>query len=172
LRRLGSLLYEALVIVAVVLIVVALFSFVTVAFPGLGLRRPVLLGLCFLALGSYFIYSWVHGQTLAMLAWRIRIVDAQGRFPTPGRACLRFVLGWVWVAPPLLLVAASHPYVDSFGAALSAGSAATFAWILVWAFASKLHPRQQFWHDALAGTRLESAPPKPDKASRPQPSSG
>lgn len=156
-RRLASLLYESLVIVAVILLVVALFSFGTVSFPGLGLRRPVLLGLCFIALGGYFIYSWLHGQTLAMVAWRIRIVDAQGRAPTLGRVCLRFVLGWVWVAPPLLLVAAFQPSLDSLSSVLSAGAAATLTWIVLWALLSYAHPQRQFWHDALAGTRLVPA---------------
>ena len=30
-------------------------------------------------------------------------------------------------------------------------------WIVLWALASRLHPQGQFWHDALAGTRLVSA---------------
>ncbi|MES2879385.1 MAG: RDD family protein, partial [Pseudomonadota bacterium] len=31
-------------------------------------------------------------------------------------------------------------------------------WITVWAILSRFHPQQQFWHDALAGTRLVSKP--------------
>ena len=30
-------------------------------------------------------------------------------------------------------------------------------WIAVWAILSRFHPQQQFWHDALAGTRLISS---------------
>jgi hypothetical protein len=29
-------------------------------------------------------------------------------------------------------------------------------WALGWALSSRFHPQQQFWHDALAGTRLIS----------------
>ena len=49
--------------------------------------------------------------------------------------------------PPLLAVA---PF------SLPAGEVAVivFGWVAVWALASRLHPQQQFWHDALAGTRL------------------
>ena len=32
-------------------------------------------------------------------------------------------------------------------------------WVAVWAILSRFHPRQQFWHDALAGTRLVSSEP-------------
>jgi hypothetical protein len=28
----------------------------------------------------------------------------------------------------------------------------------VWAVLSRFHPQRQFWHDALAGTRLVDAP--------------
>jgi hypothetical protein len=34
-----------------------------------------------------------------------------------------------------------------------------FGWVAVWALLSRLHPQRQFWHDALAGTRLVSAGP-------------
>jgi hypothetical protein len=34
-----------------------------------------------------------------------------------------------------------------------------FAWVVLWALLSRLHPQRQFWHDALAGTRLVPSPP-------------
>ena len=27
-------------------------------------------------------------------------------------------------------------------------------WVAIWAILSRFHPERQFWHDALAGTRL------------------
>ena len=37
---------------------------------------------------AYFLWCWLRGgQTLAMKAWRVRLVDV-----TPGKAILRFVL--------------------------------------------------------------------------------
>lgn len=156
-RRLGSLLYDWLVIDAVMLLVVALFSFVTTAAPGLPHQRPLLLALCFLAIGGYFTYCWRNGQTLAMRAWRMRIEDAQGRPLSWGRACIRYLLAWVWIAPPLALVAAARPYSHSISSALSFSAAAVVAWVLLWSAASRLHPQRQFWHDALAGTRVVPA---------------
>jgi hypothetical protein len=33
-------------------------------------------------------------------------------------------------------------------------------WVALWALLSRFHPQRQFWHDALAGTRLvPSLPP-------------
>lgn len=156
-RRLASLLYEALVIIALVLVVVALFSLVGMAAPVIGARRPVLLALMFVALGGYFTYCWRNGQTLAMRAWKIRIVEANGAPVGLGRACLRYVLAWAWVAPPLALLAAYAPHAPSFSAALGIDAAALLAWIALWAFACLLRADHQFWHDVASGTRLVDA---------------
>lgn len=156
-RRLGSLLYDWLVIDAVMLLVVAIFSLVTTAAPALPHQRPLLLALCFLVIGGYFTYCWRNGQTLAMRAWRIRIEDAAGRPLSWGRACIRYLLAWVWIAPPLALVAAVKPYSHSVSSALSVSAGAVLVWVLLWALASRLHPQRQFWHDVAAGTRIVPA---------------
>jgi uncharacterized RDD family membrane protein YckC len=45
------------------------------------------------ALAAYFVWCWLRGgQTLAMKAWRIRLVDL-----TPARALLRFVYALVFL---------------------------------------------------------------------------
>lgn len=156
-RRLASLLYEALVSLSVLLVAVALFSLVTTFAPGMPHQRPWLLATCFAVLGVYFIYCWRHGQTLAMRAWKLRIVDAEGRAPGLGRACVRFVLGWVWVAPPLAFAAAIQPHAASLAAGMTLGFAAVLAWILLWSLASLFRSDRQFWHDAWAGTRIVTA---------------
>lgn len=117
----------------------------------------MLLALSFAALGGYFIYCWHKGQTLAMRAWKVRIADASGAPPRWGRACIRYVLGWVWVAPPLALVSAIKPAAQSFSSALAIDAGALFAWIALWAGASLLRADRQFWHDVAAGTRLVDA---------------
>jgi uncharacterized RDD family membrane protein YckC len=82
-------LYEALLIFAVAFFAAWLFFF---ASGGRDATRGVLrieLQLFILAvLAAYFVWCWLRGgQTLAMRAWRIRLVDV-----TPGRAVLRFIL--------------------------------------------------------------------------------
>lgn len=156
-RRLGSLLYEWLVAVAVMLVVVAIFSLATTAAPGLPHQRPVLLALCFLALGGYFIYCWRNGQTLAMRAWRIRIEARDGRALSRGRACVRYLLAWVWIAPPLALVAALKSSGLAGPSLLQAGAGAVLAWVLLWSALALLRADRQFWHDVAAGTRLVRA---------------
>jgi uncharacterized RDD family membrane protein YckC len=156
-RRLCSLLYDWLVADAVMLLVVAIFSLITTAAPGLSHQRSMLLAVCFLAIGGYFIYCWINGQTLAMRAWRMRIEDLHGRPLTPGRACVRYVLAWVWIAPPLALVAALKSWGLAGASMLEAAAGAIFIWALVWSSLSRLRRDRQFWHDVAAGTRLVPA---------------
>jgi uncharacterized RDD family membrane protein YckC len=153
-RRLGSLLYDWLVADAVMLLVVAIFSLATTAAPGLSHQRPMLLALCFLAIGGYFIYCWINGQTLAMRVWHMRIEDLDGRPLTPGRACVRYVLAWVWIAPPLALVAGLKSFGLAGASMLEAAAGAVFLWVLLWSALALLRDDRQFWHDVAAGTRL------------------
>jgi uncharacterized RDD family membrane protein YckC len=71
---------------------------------------------------------------------------------------LRYLLSWIWFIPPLAILA---PY------ALTAGETAVlfFGWVAAWALLSRFHPQRQYWHDALAGTRLVNAQPiKPSES--------
>ena len=98
-----------------------------------------------------FCFFWRKGrQTLAMKTWRIRITDRAGRPISTARALLRYLLAWLWFLPPLAASAPWHlPALEV--CVLLAG------WIAVWALLSNFHPQRQFWHDALAGTRLVDA---------------
>lgn len=82
-----------------------------------------------------------------MKTWDIAVVDRAGAAISQQRALLRYLLSWCWFLPPLAAVA---PFALS--------GAETFVivagWVAVWALLSRFHPQQQFWHDALAGTRL------------------
>ncbi len=110
-------------------------------------NRHALQAFLFVVFGIYFTWFWAKGQTLAMKTWHIRVVDTSGRPLSQARALVRYVLSWLWFLPPLLAVA---PF------SLPAGeiTVIVLGWVAVWALSSRLHPQQQFWHDAWAGTRL------------------
>ena len=114
-------------------------------------NRHALQAFLFVVFGIYFTWFWAKGQTLAMKTWHIRLVDRRGAPVSQARALLRYVLSWLWLLPPLALVA---PF------SLPGGEVAVvvFGWVLVWARLSRFHPDRQFWHDAWSGTRLVSAP--------------
>lgn len=144
-------LYEGMLLFAVVFIAGWLFSTLTQMRNGVdSSRHPLLQGFLFLVLGVYFTWFWSRGQTLAMKTWGIRVVDRHGRALTQPRALLRYLLSWLWFLPPLAGLSLVR---------LSAGEAVVvvFGWVAIWAILSRFHPLGQFWHDALAGTRLVRA---------------
>jgi uncharacterized RDD family membrane protein YckC len=102
--------------------------------------------------GIYFVWFWAKGQTLAMKTWNIRLVDRTGRPVTQARALWRYALSWLWILPPLM---ALSPFQLSGGESV----VIIIGWVVVWALLSRFHPQGQFWHDALAGTRLITSQP-------------
>jgi uncharacterized RDD family membrane protein YckC len=149
-RRMACWLYEGLLLVAVMFIAGWLFSALAQVRDATDGRRPLLQAFLFVVFGIYFTWLWTRGQTLAMKTWKIRVVDAAGRPLTQQRALLRYACSWLWFLPPLALLAVWH---------VTPGREALIVvtWIVLWALASRLHPQRQFWHDALAGTRLVPA---------------
>ncbi len=146
LRRMACWLYEGMLLFAVLFIADYLYSALSQTRHALD-NRHLQQAFLFVVLGIYFTWFWAKGQTLAMKTWRIRLVDRLGQPVTQGRALLRYVLSWLWFLPALAAVA-------TFKFSVAELTVLLFGWIAVWALLSRLHPLQQFWHDALAGTRL------------------
>ena len=88
-RRLASMIYEALLAFAVAFFAGALFLAASGGRDATaGVLRHELQLVIGLALAAYFLTSWLRGgQTLAMKAWRLRLVDV-----TPRKALVRLVL--------------------------------------------------------------------------------
>ncbi len=125
LRRLGGVLYEALAVAALWL----LASAIVTSILGNAVRGEARLLLQIVSLATisgYFLWCWTHGgQTLAMKAWRMRVVDAGGASLSWSNAGLR------------LMLATAGILLGGIG--------------LWWALLDK---EGQFLHDRLAGTRL------------------
>lgn len=125
-RRLISLLYESLLLGAVIVVFFLLPQTLLGVFAGKSLPPGGLLAHFFLLLLVYFGWFWVHGgQTLAMKTWRIRVMDISGYPVRPAQAALRYCAAWV---------------------SLGLGGIG-----LIWAL---FDPDRQFLHDRIAGTRL------------------
>jgi uncharacterized RDD family membrane protein YckC len=151
-RRMACWLYEGMLLFAVVFVAGWLFSTLGQMRDSMDARRPLLQAFLFFVFGVYFAWFWAKGQTLAMKTWNIRVVDRAGRPLTQGRALLRYVCSWLWFLPPLALIA---PF--KLGGAQNL--VLVLGWVAVWAVLSRFHPQRQFWHDALAGTRLIPSAP-------------
>ncbi len=145
-------LYEGMLLFAVVFVAGWLFSTLGQMRNAMDERRHLLQAFLFIVFGIYFAWFWARGQTLAMKTWNLRLVDVAGRPVTQLRALGRYALSWLWFLPPLAAIAPFR---------LSAGESVVIllGWVAVYALLSRFHPQRQFWHDALAGTRLVSSPP-------------
>jgi uncharacterized RDD family membrane protein YckC len=99
-RRLASMLYEAVLVFAVAFFAGFAFHFASAGAPLEGWLRHVHQLFVAGVLAAYFLWCWLRGgQTLAMKAWRVRLVGA-----TPGRALLRFVLALLLVPTGISIV--------------------------------------------------------------------
>lgn len=124
-RRLLCLVYETLLLIAVVMlaggITTALTQAAAIADPRT-LTRVIVILVC----AGYFATQWLRsGQTLPMKTWRIRLEAASGERITLRQALLRFALATIGY--------------------LAMGIS------VLWALADR---DRQFLHDRLAGTRL------------------
>ena len=144
-------LYEGMLMFGVVFIAGYLFSTLSQTRNALD-NRHGMQAFLFVVFGIYFTWFWHKGQTLAMKTWHIRVVDSAGQALSQPRAMLRYVLSWLWFLPPLL-------FTMPFGLSAAEVGVLLAGWIAVWAVLARFHPQGQFWHDALAGTRLIHAPP-------------
>lgn len=130
LRRLAAFGYDALVLLTLWLTAAVPFVWIMNGAPQGALMRVVfqlyLLAIAF----AFFGWFWVHGgQTLGMRAWRLRVVDNDGRGVTWAQATKRF-------AAAILSL-------------LCAGIG------LLWV----MHDRERrAWHDRLSGTRVVVLP--------------
>jgi uncharacterized RDD family membrane protein YckC len=124
-RRVLSLLYEILLLVAVLMIGALPFVLMVEDVDRIAARPLFQLYLVVLA-GQYFGWQWLHGgQTLPMKTWRLKLVTRGGGPLTRAHALRRILFG---LAGTLALGAA-----------------------FFWAF---IDPDRQFLHDRLAGTRI------------------
>jgi len=151
-RRIAALLYEALLLVAMAIIVgFAFLPIISPAAPGQSLRIPSVFGrmllFCVLAGGAgvYYTWCWSDGRrTLPQKTWGLLIVRGDGSPVTRGAALLRYIAAWMGPTLALLAYVAMAPDRRRYAAVLLAFN---YAWVLV-------DRDRQFLHDRLAGTRV------------------
>lgn len=123
--RLCALVYEALLIAAVLLVATAAFVAVFGDSRAQPLRTVLQLYLLAVA-GGYCIWNWTGGRrTLPMRTWRLHLIDRRGAAPDVTTGLIRYLVAVLGTL------------------ALGAG----IAWAL-------LDAERQFLHDRVAGTRL------------------
>lgn len=154
-RRLACLVYEGVLLFGIAMTAGLIYGVLTQQRHALtgtwGLRIFL-----FAVIGLYFVHCWSRtGQTLAMQTWRLRLLTVQGKPVSRLRAAVRYLLAWMWFLPALITV-----HLSGLQGALPA-TAAVVAGILAYASLVWLHPRRQYWHDALCQTQLVNWEPPP-----------
>jgi uncharacterized RDD family membrane protein YckC len=147
-RRLAAFVYEGVLLFGVLFVAGYLYSTLTQQRHALQ-GQTGLQAFVFVVLAAYFVVFWSRGgQTVAMRAWHLRLVTAQGHAVGPVRALARYLASWIWFAPALLAarLAGLHGALEIL-VLLVVG-------VLAYALTAFAHPQRQFWHDALCGTRL------------------
>ncbi len=134
LRRLGAMLYDGLLLLAVLMVVTALFLPLTggeaVDSPGHPVLEFAYRSALLLSIAAFFGLPWTRsGQTLGMASWRLRVEREDGT-----------LLGWGDTVRRLAWSVASL---------LPLGLG--FLWIL-------FDPQRRAWHDRLSRTRVVVVP--------------
>lgn len=152
-RRLACFTYEGVLLFGVLMIAGYGYSYLTQQRHALSGRYGLQVFL-FVLLGIYFTWFWSHGgQTVAMKAWHIRVVDRAGAPLTRSRAFARYLASWLWFVPALLIVWLSG--LQGVGPSIVIVAVG----VICFALLSSLHPSRQFWHDTLCGTMLVTSRP-------------
>lgn len=124
-RRLLSMIYEFLLLAAVLFIASFVFHLIFRDTGSLFFRPAFQLYLLLVA-GIYFTWFWTHGgQTLPMQTWKLRVITADGKRVNLKRAVARYLFAVVGIF--------------FFGCGI------------LWALFDR---ERQFLHDRLAGTRI------------------
>jgi uncharacterized RDD family membrane protein YckC len=157
-RRLCCLLYELLLMLAVLLLASALYTPLK-AWLGASFWLEQLFRLFLAAvLFGYFGLSWVRrGQTVAMKTWRIKLVGRDGG-----------TVGWPQALGRYLVTLALFvglPLLSYLGWERALGHTPEARWLpLLWwliPYLAAFHDKErQFLHDQLAGTRQILLPPR------------
>ena len=156
-QRLAAFVYEGVLLFGVLMAAAFLFTTLTQQRHAL-IGRHELQAFLFVVLGVYFTWFWSHGgQTVAMKAWHVRLVDRHGQPLTHARALVRYLLSWLWFLPALLTLTALG--MRDLGVV----SVVVLIGAVLYALLSCTHPTQQFLHDVICGTRLVTVRPQADE---------
>jgi len=150
LRRMAAFVYEGTLLFGVLFVAGYLYSALTQQRHALQGQTGLQM-FSFIVLAIYFVVFWSRGgQTVAMRAWNVRLVTAEGHSVGQGRALARFLASWLWFVPALLTarLAGLHSASEIFALLITG--------VLAYALLALAHPQRQFLHDALCGTRLVS----------------
>jgi len=126
LRRLAALLYDAFLVAAIWMALGFGMQFIVgpdtnQLIDGQVQTDPIIGTILFIgevtSAAGFYMWFWLRtGQTLGMIAWRIKAVNASGQLMNPKQAVLRFLLAW----PSFFCLGVGYlwMYIDKHGNAI------------------------------------------------------
>jgi uncharacterized RDD family membrane protein YckC len=127
-RRLGAFIYDMLLIISLLMVATGI---ITTGFNGgESVQGPIFQSFLFILVYLFLSFFWMrNGQTLGMLAWRLRVQTTEGERLNFKQCLLRYIVG-----------------ILSIGAA-----GAGFLWMFV-------NKQKMTWHDLASGTHVVELP--------------
>lgn len=163
-RRLTAMLYDSLIVIALMMITTGIYKAIQAGVIGADKLRemtesgkldtdPMLSSVLFIVLYLFFAYFWTrNGQTLGMQVWHIRVQSPSGVSISWSQALLRFMMtvgcffalvyGFVLVSSNGVSIIAIIPI---------AAGATSYLWILV-------DKKKRSWHDIFSMTEVVRIP--------------
>ena len=156
-RRIGAMIYDALLVMAV--LAVATVPFIPF------LQRKILipsevgwliyslyLSWQLLVIISFFGFFWTRrGQTLGMQVWHLRVEDEQGQLLSWSMALKRILFAAVFWTPGFVCIAISEQLKSSY---LKWLGEALLLLGLINLLMATFSSRRRTWHDRMAGSRV------------------
>lgn len=149
-RRIVCLIYEFLLLLAVLFIASFIFHLIF-SDTQAAYFKPLFQFYLLVIMGCYFIWFWTHGgQTLAMQTWKMRLVAADGSGLTKKQAITRYLFTLIGILF-FVIIDQLIPFKFITYYQLIFISIFLFGSGFLWAVFDRDH---QFLHDRLAGTRI------------------
>lgn len=128
LKRLGAFIYDIMLIIALLMVSTGI---ITMGFnDGESVQGPLFQSFLFILVYLFLSFFWMrNGQTLGMLAWRLRVQTTEGERLNAKQCLLRYIVGIL---------------------SLLAGGVG-----FLWMFISK---QKMTWHDLASGTHVVELP--------------
>ncbi|NIL93389.1 MAG: RDD family protein [Woeseiaceae bacterium] len=100
LRRLGAMLYDSLLVLAILFLATLPFIAMRGGEPVEPNDNRTYQLTMLLVIYAFFVYFWSRsGQTLGMRSWRLRLETPSGSIPSVSQASLRFLMAIVSLVP-------------------------------------------------------------------------
>lgn len=159
-RRIAAMVYETVVVAAILFIATLLFHGAAIE-RLTGLSRGILQIYLVTVLGIYFVWFWQRGQTLPMKAWRLRLIGRNGGKVSAAQALARYLVAAITIGTSFAAALYLQDHADSVAAWLAlAPGVLSVGWALG-------DPDRQCLYDRIAGTRLVRADGPPSDERQP-----